>query len=435
MQYFVPEERLKTLFYSALQSVEPYRIVKQATPTLRKTLEHEGYRRALIIGFGKAAYPMALAAIDEFVGLQVETCIITKYGHAEKNTRLKVYEASHPIPDENGVQATERLVNLLKRLDKDTFILCLISGGGSSLLVSPCDGVSLKDKQETVRALLNVGATIQELNAVRKHISNVKGGRLAERLYPARVVSLIMSDVIGDSLDVIASGPTSPDASSFPDAMRAIEKYRLKDKLPASVVARIAQGVKQQLPETPKPSSTIFQRVENRIIASNRIALDAAFHQARQLGLNPEIVASRLQGEARDAAQWLARQALAKKGKSLCLISGGETTVTVRGNGVGGRNTELALAFALAIQGCKGVALLSAGTDGSDGPTDATGAIVDGYTIKNARLKGFDGERFLQNNDSYTFFKQVGGLLITGPTRTNVMDIQLTLINANEQRY
>jgi glycerate-2-kinase len=327
------------------------------------------------------------------------------------------------------VAATRRIIDLLKGADERTLILCLISGGGSALLVEPYEGISLREKQKVTNLLLKSGATINELNTVRKHLSMVKGGRLAGIAYPASIISLIVSDVVGDSLDVIASGPTAPDSSTYSDALAVLGKCQLTDQMPAKALSILERGARGEIPETPKEGDDIFTAVQNIVVASNRGALLAAKRKAEELGFQTSIISSTLQGEARDAARSLAHRACtAELNRPFCLLSGGETTVTVRGSGLGGRNTELALAFALEIEGESGVTLLSAGTDGTDGPTDAAGAVVDSHTIGRARTINLDAKAYLDSNDSYSFFHKTGELLITGPTGTNVMDIQIILV-------
>ncbi|MDI6733028.1 MAG: glycerate kinase [Planctomycetota bacterium] len=342
-------------------------------------------------------------------------------------------EAGHPVPDGNGLKGTAEIIKLLKAADENTLIVCLISGGGSALLVAPCEGITFSEKQKVTELLLKAGADIFELNTVRKHISKVKGGRLAEIAYPTRVISLILSDVIGDRLDVIASGPTSPDTTTYRDALRVLEKFQLIEKVPKNVIDVLNRGVNSLIPETPKEGNIIFDHVENIIIGSNKIALSAAKEKAEVLGYNAIILSSEISGEAREVGRWLAQTAIDIQKdkhyrKPICLISGGETTVTVKGTGTGGRNMELALSFAIEIEGTNGINLLSAGTDGTDGPTDAAGAIIDGKTVKKARAAGINPEKYLDNNDSYNFFKETDELFITGPTGTNVMDIQIVLI-------
>lgn len=330
------------------------------------------------------------------------------------------------MPDENGLRGTEEIVRLLKNVDENTLVVCLISGGGSALLVSPYEGITLDEKQKITELLLNAGADIYELNTVRKHLSKVKGGRLAEIAYPVKVISQILSDVIGDRLDVIASGPTAPDKTTYNHAIKVLEKYRLIDKAPGSIIDVLQNGAKGLIPETPNDDNPVFEKVENIIIGSNIKALEAANEKAESLGLNPEIISSEITGEARDAGKWLTD--IARSKRSNCLISGGETTVTIKGSGSGGRNMELALAFAMEIEEIEGITLLSAGIDGTDGPTNAAGAIVDGQTVLKAKKIGLNPEEYLNNNDSYNFFKKIDELLITGPTGTNVMDTQIIVI-------
>ena len=386
----------------------------------------------IAIGFGKAAASMALALEQELGDILETGVFVTKYDHtlSRKPVKFRTFEAGHPVPDEYGFRGTEEIMELAASADEKTLVVTLISGGGSALLVAPAKHIPLAAKQKTTDLLLRCGADIHELNTVRKHLSRVKGGRLAGIISPARTISLILSDVIGDDLDVIASGPTAPDSTTFRDALDVLERYQLLDQVPVEVVAHLATGARGDHPETPKQGNPIFQRVENHIIGSNRVALEAMLATAQKLGLAAEILSSKVHGEVADVAKKLVRTAMVRKeswqGNPLCLLSGGETVVHVRGSGKGGRNMELALHFALDIAGTDGITLLSAGTDGSDGPTDAAGALVDGETIPLADKDR--ALRFLENNDSYTFFKENGGLFITGPTGTNVMDLQILLV-------
>jgi hydroxypyruvate reductase/glycerate 2-kinase len=429
-------DQITALFRAAVDAADPYRAVSLHTGHIRSVFEEEGLRRLVVTGFGKAASPMMKAVMDD-LGEKIETgIIITKYGHAgrEADNRITVYEAGHPLPDENGVNATEKVIGLLGTADAATLMVCLISGGGSALLVSPFDGISLAEKQTATELLLNAGADIVELNTVRKHISAVKGGRLAEIAHPGRVISLVLSDVIGDRLDVIASGPTAPDSTTYRDALEVVERYGLARAMPQRVIETLSRGVRNLIPETPKESSPVFARVENIIVGSNRKAIDAARDLAAASGFETSMVSDAVRGEARVAGRWLAQKTLELKTAQTahprrCLISGGETTVTVKGKGKGGRNMELALAFALSIEGRSGITFLSAGTDGTDGPTDAAGAIVTGETVREARALGINPEEHLEGNDSYHFFLKTGSLLMTGPTRTNVMDIQIALLD------
>jgi glycerate 2-kinase len=423
------------IFRSAVEAANPYRGVLLQCEGIRSRYIAGCYSRLLVIGFGKASPAMA-QAMEESLGDIIDSgAVITKYGHAlfAKLKKIRLYEAGHPMPDENGVEATKRVMDLVAAADEKTLVVTLVSGGGSALLVSPFPPVSLAEKQMTTDLLLKAGADIGELNTVRKHLSRVKGGRLAEIAYPATIISLILSDVIGDRLDIIASGPTAPDPTTFSDALSVLAKYGLVKKAPESVAELLVMGQTGMAPETPKPGKAVFAKVSNVIIGGNLMALEAARKKAEVLGFRSEILSAEISGEARDVGRWLAHKALAAKqihGKEtpLCFISGGETTVTVRGKGKGGRNMELALSFAMEIDGASGITFLSAGTDGTDGPTDAAGAVVDGSTAGAARTLGADPPQFLDENDSYSFFKSIGGLLVTGPTGTNVMDVQVTLI-------
>jgi glycerate-2-kinase len=435
-----PSEIVSALFRTAIGAVSPYETTKRVcTDIVQREIEAMGNLVTVkVIGFGKAACPMAKAAEESLPQRISSGMILTKYSHCQGYvfSVTHVSEAGHPLPDMNGLRGTERLIRTITKSDEHTLILCLISGGGSSLLVAPCDGITLDEKQKTTDLLLRSGADIQELNIVRKHLSKVKGGRLAEIAFPARIISLLLSDVIQDRIDTIASGPTAPDASVYDDALFVLEKYGLLRKIPDAVERVLRRGAEGIISETPKEGDAIFGNVQNIIIGSNAIALQAAHDEAQRLGFTSEILSGKVAGEASDTGVWLAsvaREAQKNFGagqqSALCLISGGETTVTVRGRGMGGRNMELALAFALAIDGTQGITLLSAGTDGTDGPTDAAGAIVDGDTVRNATSRGINPRQFLQNNDSYNFFRGTGGLFVTGPTGTNVMDIQIVLIS------
>lgn len=426
------QEIARKLFFTALRAVDPFESVKDSCATVRTAYHEGGFTRLLAIGFGKAAVAMALSLEQELGDILESGVVVTKYGHTLSRipAKFRIFEAGHPVPDEPGLRGTEEIMELLAGTDEKTLVVTLISGGGSALLVAPVKHVPLAAKQRTTELLLRSGADIHELNMVRKHLSRVKGGRLASLISPARTISLILSDVIGDDLDVIASGPTAPDPTTYQDALDVLNRYELLDRVPAEVAAHLAVGVRGDIPETPKAGDPIFRRVENHVIGSNQVALEAMLATARKLGLSAEILSNRVSGAAADAAKMLFRTAMLRKealqGKPLCLLSGGETVVQVTGSGKGGRNMELALHFALDSAGIDGITLLSAGTDGTDGPTDAAGALVDGETISLADKER--ALRFLENNDSYTFFKENGGLFITGPTGTNVMDLQILLI-------
>lgn len=425
---------LNEIFQAALGAVDPETLIRKETADVRNVYEKGRFKRLVVIGFGKASFGMARAIEEGFSEKISDGLIITKYGHGGTLGRIKTREAAHPIPDYAGLRATEEVLSLLRSVEEKTLVVTLISGGGSALLVRPAEGVSLSQKQKTTDLLLRSGADIHEVNTVRKHISAVKGGRLAEAAHPARMLVFIISDVLGDSLDVIASGPTSPDPSTYKDAHEVLLRRGMLNEVPGAVKEFISQGMRGERPETPKPGSPVFSSVENTIVGTNSLALGAAKEKAAALGLEVEVLTSELKGEAREAGRWLAKKALEAKEKgrrNLCLISGGETTVTVKGKGKGGRNMELALSFALEIEGKGGISLLSGGTDGTDGPTDSAGAVVDGLTAVRARQMGLDPLSSLGENDSYGFFEKTGGLLKTGPTGTNVMDVEIALINGD----
>ncbi len=362
--------------------------------------------------------------------------VITKYGHGLPLSRCRVMEVGHPVPDESGQRATRVLLDLVSTAGPEDLILCMISGGGSALTPAPVPGVSLADKQETTRLLLACGATIHEINTVRKHLSLIKGGRLCRSANRARIVSLILSDVIGDDPDIIASGITAPDSSTFDECIKILTRYDLLEAIPEPVRAYLFEGSQGRVDETPKPGDAIFAHTANHIVGSISDALSAAEEEARRLGFHPLILSSMIHGEAREVAKVLCSVAaeVQRSGRPIpspaCLLSGGETTVTIRGADLGGRNMELALAASAPLSGLPNTLLLSAGTDGSDGPTDAAGAFAEHSTALRARAKGLSAREHLSVNDSYRFFQALGDLFITGPTRTNVMDIQVLLIDS-----
>ncbi|MBI4937937.1 MAG: HAD-IIB family hydrolase [Nitrosomonadales bacterium] len=441
------QQHLADIFYSALAAVDPYNAVLNSLRVEHGQLKITGVKydldafdRIIVVGAGKATARMALA-VESILGAKIDAgLIVVKDGHMEPLSIIEQVEAAHPVPSQAGIAGTQRILKMMRGANEKTLAICLLSGGASALLVAPVDGIRLQDKQEATRLLLNTGASIAELNAVRKHLSMVKGGRLAQAAYPAQVVTLLVSDVIGDPLDVIASGPTAPDNSTFADAWAVILKYGLQEKLPPLVADYLQDGLAGLAPETVKEYDHSLYNIHNVIVASIRQALTAAEEKAGQIGFAVRLISDAVQGEARDTARSLAQAARAelsemKPGERHCLLCGGETTVTVHGTGIGGRNQELALAFALEIEGWHGVSLLSAGTDGTDGPTDAAGAMVDGKTASHAREMGIDPLSHLDGNNSYAFFQKfdaVSGALShfkTGPTGTNVMDIQIVLLN------
>ncbi len=392
------------------------------------------YEDVYIIGAGKASAAMA-QPLEDLIGDRLKAgLILVKYKHAVPLKKVHIIEAGHPVPDQAGLDGAQKVIELVEKTSDRDLVFCLISGGGSALLPSPVEGLTMEDKQSTTQILLESGATIHEINAVRKHISRVKGGRLARLAYPSPLISLILSDVIGDNLDSIASGPTVPDNTTFSDCLRVLEKYNIRDKIPPPVLDHLERGARGEIEETPKPDDPAFKQTQNLIIGSNILAVTAAKAKADELGYNSLILSTFIEGETKDVAK--VHAAIAKEimtrdfpiSRPACVISGGETTVTIRGKGLGGRNQEFALAAAIDIDGWKEVVILSGGTDGTDGPTDAAGAIVDGSTVSRSESLEMDPEHYLRDNDSYHFFQKLDDLLITGPTFTNVMDLRLVMV-------
>ena len=393
----------------------------------------EGISSVFVIGGGKAAAAMA-AEVERILGDRVSGGVVSvKYGHAVPTTRVRVREAGHPLPDPAGVAAAEEVLEFARRAGERDLVFVLMSGGGSALLTAPAEGLTLEDKLTVTRLLLDAGAPISELNTVRKHLSRIKGGHLARALAPARSIALILSDVLGNPLDVIASGPTVPDPTTFADALEILRRRGILDVVPAAVRAYLEAGLAGRVPETPKPGDSEFALTRAVIIGDITRALGAAEQVAREWGFNIVIPSAAVEGEAREVGAALGRRAKeAHEGRygplPVCLLQGGETTVTVRGHGKGGRNQEVVLGAALEIAGLPSTLILSAGTDGTDGPTDAAGAVADGTTLERARSLGLDPLDALARNDAYPFFAALGDLLITGPTLTNVNDLMLALV-------
>lgn len=433
---------VRELFDAAIGMVDTQAAVRRALALADGTLLVGPERlaaplrgRLYVVAIGKAAAAMTAAA-EAVLGDRIAGGLaLTKYGHAGSllgaTRRVPVYEAGHPTPDEAGLVAARELRDLLAGTAPDDVVLCLLSGGGSALLTMPAPGISLADLRATTNALLAAGATINELNAVRKHLELLKGGGLAAAT-PARLIALVVSDVLGDPLDVIASGPTVGDTSTFAEAWAVLERRGLTATALPSVLDRLRAGLRGEAAETPRPSDPLFARVTTLVIANLPLAAEGAARRARELGYDVAFLDLRTEGEARDVGRRLGEHALAeaaRAGGRRCLIGGGETTVTVRGDGVGGRNTELALAAALAIAGDPRVAVASLATDGDDGPTGSAGAVATGETVSRGAALGLDAADFLARNDSGRYFARVGGLLVTGPTRTNVADLFCLLID------
>jgi glycerate-2-kinase len=388
-----------------------------------------------VIGGGKACGAMA-EAVEEILSDRISSGTVNVLKGTESRhdlTRISLNGASHPIPDADGVAGVQRMMKTLDSVGASDLVIVLISGGGSSLLAYPAEGVALEDIQDVTQKLLMSGATIGELNAVRKHLSAVKGGQLAQRCQGATMISLILSDVVGDPLDTIASGPTAPDETTFGDARAVLERFGLWGDVPGIVRERLDDGSRGKIPETPKSGDPIFRRVYNFVIGSNPVAARAAVERAGELGYNAELVSTEVEGEAREVGRSFAEAALAvaRHGSPVCapavLVAGGETTVSVRGGGVGGRNMEVALSASEGIEGMASVVAALA-TDGIDGPTVSAGAMVDGSTLVRARARGLDPSKYLSENDSYSFFQGLGDAFITGPTSTNVNDLTIILV-------
>jgi hydroxypyruvate reductase len=444
-----PVKDLENIYWDAVREVDPAGLIQSRVKKDGRTLliqspdtkiseDLSRYKQVIVLGIGKASARMA-SAMESILGDELSAgFIITKYGHGCKLRKIEVMETGHPVPDENSLEGARILSQMAVVADEYTLIINLISGGGSSLLCLPADGISLEDKRQTTRVLLASGADIDEMNCIRKHISKLKGGGLAKIASPARLITLILSDVIGDRIDTIASGITAPDHTTFQDALSIVRKYALEDKLPQAVRDHLVQGGEGKIPETPKAGDPVFRNTVNIILGNNTLAVNAARKTAERLGYGSRILSTMLAGEASEAGVYFAQLAkvidLGKSGiaKPAAIIVGGETTVTIRGKGKGGRNQEMALAFAVELHrithGSPNIFFLSAGTDGSDGPTDAAGAFVKPALMEKMKTISAHAEACLMENDSYHFFRDTGDLFMTGPTYTNVCDIQILII-------
>jgi len=416
-----PRQFLLDLYTAAVSSVS----AEKSLPSFLPRPPKQG--RTLVIGAGKGAAAMAKTVEQHWPG-DLSGLVVTRYGHGADCKQIEVVEASHPVPDEAGRQAAARMLAMVKGLTKDDLVLCLISGGGSALLALPAEGITLEQKQAINKALLKSGANIFEMNCVRKHLSAIKGGRLALACAPARVVTLMISDIPGDDPGIIASGPTLPDATTCVDALAVLRKYKIE--IPPSVQAHLESGIG----ETPKPGDARLAANEHHVIATAQQALQAAAATAIAAGITPYILSDDMEGEARDIG--LAHAAIARQitqydqpfKKPCVLISGGETTVTVRGTGRGGRNAEFLLSLANALNGAPGMHAIACDTDGIDGSEDNAGAIYQPDSMKRAEELGVNAKALLENNDGYGFFSALGDLVVSGPTRTNVNDFRAILI-------
>jgi hydroxypyruvate reductase len=414
---------LRDLFDAALAAARPATCL---APYIDKLQPPKG--RTIVIGAGKASAAMA-RAVEERWQHPLQGLVVTRYGYGEVCKKIEIVEAAHPVPDEKGRAAAGRILEKVQRLTPDDLVLCLISGGASALLSLPADGLTLAHKQEVNRALLKSGANIVEMNTVRKHLSAIKGGELAMAAYPARVLSWLISDVPNDDPGVIGSGPTVADTTTFADALAVLAKYKIEP--PQDVRAHLEAGAAGKIEETPKPGDPRLARVETVMVATPKRSLEAAAALAQKRGYGVVLLGDNLEGEARRLGAEHARQALDIANRTVqpvVMLSGGETTVTVRGNGRGGRNVEYLLAEAIAANGTAGIWGLAADTDGVDGAEDIAGAIFTPDTLKRARAQGHDPQAMLDDNDGHGFFGMLGDSLVTGPTRTNVNDFRATLV-------
>jgi len=428
------------IFRAGVERVLPDTLIAQQVVLNDNSLEIGDLKFSLeqlgniyIIGAGKASAMMAAEA-EKILGKLISSGhIVVKYGHSCKLNYIKVSEAGHPVPDSSGLKATKEILMLADKAGKDDLVICLLSGGGSALLTDFPEGTAPEDIVKLNKLLVNSGACIQEINAVRKHLSLVKGGQLARTVYPATLVSLILSDVPGDPLDVIASGPTTPDPTTFKQAISVLEKFDLLKSVAPGILEYLEEGEKGGRPETPKQGDPVFKMTHNFLIGNNRLALEAAKLKALEFNINAVIINDQLQGDVSSVAEYIVERSLSFKSdenevKPVCLLFGGETTVKMSGKGKGGRNQHLALLCAFLLKDHPGITVLAAGTDGNDGPTDAAGAVVDSDTLREAGMNKINSEKYLTEFDSYHFFKKAGGHIITGPTMTNVMDIIVAIV-------
>jgi glycerate 2-kinase len=454
------QDHLTEIFKASVDRVDPYAMIRSQvsldesvlnieTESVHENIDLDKFDEIVILGAGKAGAPMA-RALEDILGDRITRgVVVVKSGHLDKLHRVELLEASHPVPDHRSVAAGKRILDEARRGGEGTLFLIVVSGGGSALLESPrrssIDGkpveITLEDIQHTTSILLASGAAIQEINAVRKHLSEIKGGQLAKALHPAHSISLVLSDVVGDGLDAIASGLTVPDPTTFSTALGHVEAYGIASQLPKPVMRILTAGAEGLLEETPKPGDPVFKSIQNVLVGTNYQALLAAENMAESLGYNTAIITSQLVGEARNAAGFITAIASEVRRHETplrtpaCLLFGGETTVTLRGDGLGGRNQEMALAIlaemTTAGERLRDVSVLCASTDGTDGPTDAAGAFATTELVATTAAKSLDPKDYLRRNDSYRFFDAIGGLLKTGPTNTNVCDIQIVLVPAD----
>lgn len=432
-------EKAARVMKAALDAVDPRAAVVANFRVQNSTLNFDkhiydlnSFERIFLVGAGKAGQPMT-DAVHDVLGTRLDRGkVIVKEGYLtaqEPSDQIEIIEAGHPIPDQRGVDGAQKIIKLLRDSTQNDLVICVFSGGGSALMVSPVPGVRLDDLQKLTQELLASGATVNEINTLRKHLDQVKGGQIARYASPSKVLSLILSDVVGDPLDVIASGPTVPDPTTFSDSLSILDRHQIRSKTPESIVNHLILGQNGELEETPKPGESIFDSVINTVIGSNRTAAQAAIKQAQKEGFNALLLTNYFQGEAHQTGQFLGAilRQLATHNQPIprpaCIIVGGETTVTLRGDGHGGRNQEIALGAVKEISGLEDISLMTLATDGGDGITDAAGAVVTGESLDDALSLGLDPEAYLVKNDSYNFFNPLEDLIKTGPTLTNVNDL------------
>lgn len=433
-------QKATEIFIAGVESVKPDNLIKRFVSIEQYNLQIENFHFDLstianiyIVGAGKASAAMA-QTIESILGSRItEGHIITKYAHAVPLQFIGITEAGHPVPDENGIKGTELIMSIASKAEKNDLLICLISGGGSALLTDVPEGCSLEDLKALNNLLLKSGADIFEMNCIRKHLSKVKGGLLAKTAFPSRVVSLILSDVIGDPLDVIASGPTAHDPTTYADAISIINKYNIKNKIPIQIYQLLENGVNNKRQETLKQSDEALELTSNLIIGTNKLALAIAKEKAVLFGYETKIITDKLEGNVIDVAKYIMDSIKNANKENMyentCLLFAGESTIKVEGEGLGGRNQHLALIIAQLLADQPGITFLSAGTDGTDGPTDAAGAVVDSFTSQIASNLQLNMEHYIKHCDSYHFFEQVPGFIKTGPTQTNVMDLMVVLIS------
>jgi len=433
-------EIAERIFMAGVRSVLPEKLITGIMKLEGSRLsigDHEfnldGNRNIYVIGAGKASAAMG-HYVETILGNRITGGqIVVKYGYSCKLKRIKVTEAGHPVPDAEGFKATEEIMKIASRAEENDLVICLISGGASALLTDLLDNMLPEELYIVNNLLIRCGATINEINCVRKHLSRIKGGQLARIIRPAKLITIILSDVTGNPLEVIGSGPTVPDPSTFGDALRVIEKYNLTTDMTTGVLNHLRDGLNGLHPETPKPGDPLFEGMSSILAGTNQIALKAAKDEAVRQGFKPYIIDTELKGDVENVCESVLNMALSFKNnndipKPTCLLYGGETTVKVSGNGRGGRNQHLALSAAIRLRNIPGITLLAAGTDGTDGPTDAAGAVADSETTARAAVLNEDPVNYLCEFNSYDFFKRVGGLVKTGPTFTNVMDLLVVLV-------